>query len=114
MKIFDKVPTDNKDYFFKLTLTPSDNLQLCTPKGKRRVKSITMPLRLRWKHESISLGDAKIVRYRPADPTDPFPEQVLVEFETKQARSSNIKLGVQLRQGDAKVHVSAEMVPKSQ
>jgi hypothetical protein len=68
-KIFDKVPRNNKAYFIKLTLTPAYGLQLCTPKGKRRVKSITMPLRLRWKHESIDLADAKIVRYKPADPS---------------------------------------------
>lgn len=110
MKIFDKVPTDNKDYFVKLTITPSDTLQLCTPKGNRQVKSIKLPLRLRWKHEKLSLSDAKLVRYRPADASDSLPEQILVEFETKPAGSNNLRLGFQLAQGVDRVHVSAEVV----
>jgi hypothetical protein len=113
-KIFDKVPRNNKNYFFKLTITPMDELQLCTPKGKRRVKSITMPLRLRWKYESLDLADANIFRYKPAEPADALPEQVLVEFETKQARSKNVKLGIQLQQDHSTVHISAETVPKGE
>lgn len=98
MKIFDKVPKDDGYHILRLTLTPSDNLQVSTPKGSRRVTSITMPLRLRWRHEAISVDDAKIVRYRSAVAADPFPEQVLVEFETKQASSQNLRLGFLMQQ----------------
>jgi len=113
MKIFDKVPKDDKDHFVKVTLTPSDNLQLCTQKGNRRVKSVTMPLRLRWKHEAIPLSDAKIVRYKAADDADPLPEQVLVEFETKQASSQNLRMGFLLQQcsGDVLIRGIAQVVP---
>jgi hypothetical protein len=113
-KLFDKVPMDNNDHFINLHVTPSDNLQLCTPKGNRRVGSITLPLRLRWKLESMRLSDAKIIRYEPADPADPFPEQVRVEFETKQGTSNNVRLGVQLQQGDAMARVSVAIVPKNE
>ena len=113
MKLYDEVPKDDKDHFIKLTLTPSDNLQLCTSKGNRRVKAVTMPLRLRWRHEAISVSDAKIVRYKPADTTDPFPEQTLVEFETKQAGSSNLRLGFLLQQstGDVIIRGQIQVVP---
>lgn len=113
MKIFDKVPKDDKDHFIKLTVTPSDNLQLCTAKGNRRVKSITMPLRLRWKHEAIPLSDAKIVRYKAADIEDPLSEQVLIDFETKQASSQNLRMGFLLQQcsGDVMIRGLAEVVP---
>ncbi len=113
MKIFDKVPKDDEDHFFQLTVTPSDNLQLCTPKGRRRVKSVTMPLRLRWKHEAIPLSDAKVVRYKPVDTADPFPEHVLLEFQTKQASSQNLRLGFLLQQcsGDIMIHGLVEVVP---
>lgn len=110
MKIFDQVPTDNKDHFVKLTITPADALQFCTPKGNRQVKSITLPLRLRWKREDLSLSEAKLVRYRPADAADSLPEQVVVDFETKQARSNNLKVGFQLQQGSGSVFISAEVV----
>lgn len=113
MKIFDKVPRDNKEHFVKLTVTPSDNLQICTPKGNRPVKAITLPMRLRWKHEYIPLSEAKIVRYKPADNVDPLPEQVHVEFETKQASSNNLRLGFLLQQGDCDVMIRGliELVP---
>jgi hypothetical protein len=110
MKIFDNVPKDNKDHFGKVTLIPDHVLHLCTPGGTRQVKSITLPLRLRWKHEDIPLAEAKLVRYRPAEAADSLPEQFLVEFETKQARNNNIRMGFQLQQGGETVHVSAELV----
>lgn len=110
MKIFDQVPHDNKDYFLKVNIIPSDNLQIPTQKGGRQVKSILLPMRLRWKHEKFPLSEAKLVRYRPADAADPFPEQVLVEFETKQAISNNLRLGFQLQQDGPMVHISAELV----
>ena len=74
------------------------------------MKSITLPLRLRWKREDLSLSEAKLVRYRPADAADSLPEQVVVEFETKQARSNNLRVGFQLEQGSDKVSCSAELV----
>lgn len=115
MKIFDKVPKNDKDHFIKLTVTPSDNLQLCTAKGNRRVKSITMPLRLRWKHESIPLSEAKIVRYKAADNADPLPEQVLIDFETKQASSQNLRIGFLLQEcsGDVMIRGLVQIVPSA-
>ena len=109
MKIFDKVPRDNKDYFVELTITPSDTLLLSTPKGNRQVKSITLPMRLRWKHETLSLSEAKLVQYGPADAADPLPDQVRVEFETRQARSNNLRVGFQLQQGSDQISISAEL-----
>ncbi|MHB8974308.1 MAG: hypothetical protein ACYC3X_28615 [Pirellulaceae bacterium] len=109
LKIFDKVPMDNNDHFVEVMIEPSDTLQLCTSQGIRRVKSITMPLRLRWKHEFFPLSDATVVRYGPADSADVLPEQVRVEFETKQASSINLRVGFQLQQGDAKMHISGEV-----
>jgi hypothetical protein len=110
MKIFDRVPIDNRDHFVKLTITPADDLRFFTPKGNRQVKLITLPMRLRWKREDMPLSDAKLVRYRPADAADSLTEQVVVEFETKQARSNNLRVGFQLQQGSEQILVSAELV----
>ena len=112
-KVFDRIPKDDEDHFVTLTVTPSDKLQLCTSKGNRRVKAITMPLRLRWKHEFISLSDARTVRYKAADTVNPLPEHIFVEFETKQANSKNLRIGFVLQQGDGQVGIRAlaELVP---
>jgi len=116
MKLFDKVPKDNKDHFVKLAVTPSDNLWLDTPNGYRRVKAITMPLRMRWMYESIPLSAAKIGRYRPANAADTLPEQVLVEFETKQASSNNLRLGFLLEQSESDVVIRGlvKVIPAEQ
>jgi hypothetical protein len=112
MRIFDEVPKDDEDHFVKLTVTPSDNLQISTPQGDRQVKSVTMPLRLRWKQEAISLTDSKIVRYKAADITDSLPEQVLLEFETKQATTQNLRMSFLLHEckDDVVIRGSAQVI----
>ena len=94
-KIFEKVPMDSRDYYFNLSITPSENLEICTPRGHRRVKVVELPMRLRWKYEEVPLSDAKISRYRAGDSTDSFPEQVVVEFQTSQASKQNLQIGFQ-------------------
>ncbi len=110
MKLFDKVPTDNKDHFLTLEISPSNQLQLITQKGNRQVESIKMSLRLRWKQETISLADAKIVSYKPADAEDQFPGQMRVEFETKGAIINNLRFGFQQKQGDTSAILSLQLI----
>jgi hypothetical protein len=103
LRIFENVPMDDSDHFLTLTLTPSDNLLVCTPQGDRRVNALKMPLRLRWKHESLRLTDATMARYMPAAMDDLFSEHNLVEFETKQAKTNNLRLSLLFDSNDADV-----------
>lgn len=99
LKIFDKIPTDDKVYTLRLALQPSDSLHLQTPLGLRRVHEIKMRMALRWKHERLLLGDAKVVMYGPANRSDAMIKQVRAEFESKEATNLNLRLGIQFELG---------------
>lgn len=111
MKIFDSVPTDDKAHVRRVTVHPSDELQLRTRLGLRRVHEIKMALSLRWKHEQIPLGAAKVVLYRPAGAADSMPTQVRAEFESKEATNVNFRLGMQFEPGATEATFSLEPLP---
>lgn len=99
LKIFDKVPTDDKVHTLRLVLQPSDLLQLLTPRGPRRVNAVKMTVALRWKHEQILLSDAKVVMYGPASPSDAMAKQVRAEFESKDSANLIARFGMQFEPG---------------
>ena len=111
MKIFDTIPTDDKTYVRRVTVRPSDNLQLRTSLGLRSVHEIKLALSLRWKHEQILLSDAKVVLYRPAGVADSKVTQVRAEFESKEATNMNIRLGMQFEPGATEATFSLESLP---
>lgn len=111
MKLFDKVPKDDKDHFTELRITPSDTLLVCTSKGERPVRSITMRMRLRWKHERLSLSQAHLTRYRAGGADPSLPEQTLVEFETTQASSQNLRVGFLMQQGSDQMRALLRILP---
>lgn len=98
-KIFDKVPVDDKVHTVRLEVRPSDLLQLRTHRGLRRVHSVKMKLALRWKHEQILRGDARVVMYGPANPYDPMRKQVRAEFESKDSANLISRFAMQFEPG---------------
>jgi hypothetical protein len=109
LDIFNSVPKDGSERFVMLTITPSDTLRFCTPDHNLSVKSIILPLRLRWRREEIPLSAARIANYRPSDVLGTLSEQFVVQFETKEASSNNIKIYFQLEKDVQQFSVSAEI-----
>lgn len=111
LKIFDSIPKDDRVHRRRIVLEPSDNLQLRTTRGLRRVVRVSMHMALRWKHERIALGNARVVNYRPVDPSDPLIPQVRAEFESKEASASNLRFAIQVQPGDSNAALSVELLP---
>jgi hypothetical protein len=109
LKIFEGVPKDDLVHLRRISLEPSDNLQICTRVGLRRVHSIKMSLSLRWRHERISLETASIFRYQPANPTDPMRPQIRAEFESREAAASNIRVGLQFQAGRDDISLTLQL-----
>lgn len=111
MKIFDTVPTDDKAHVRRIAVRPSDSLQLRTRFGPRKVHEIKLALSLRWKHEVIRLGDARVALYKSAHGVDSMPDQVRAEFESNEATSANVRLGMQFEPGATQATFSLELLP---
>lgn len=110
-KLFDRIPSDDKPHRCVVTVTGRDVLMLKTRLGLRRVRSIKMPLLLRWKHEHIPLASARVVAY--ADPGSPSSGAVHVraEFESKEAQLANVRFGFQFEQGSEQAVLSLQILP---
>lgn len=107
-KIFDAVPKDDKPHRCVVTATSADDLLLKTPLGPRRVRSVRMPLLLRWKHEYIPLEAANVVAYATAGAT---ARHIRAEFESKEAQSANVRFGFQFEEGSEYVALGMQLTP---
>lgn len=70
-----------------------------------------MRMALRWKHERLLLGDAKVVMYGPASSSDAMVKQVRAEFESKEATNLNLRLGMQFAPGSDTATFTLETRP---
>ena len=111
LKIFDSVPKDDAVHKRHIVIKPSDELLIRTRYGYRRVESVRMKLTLRWKHEHIKLADAKVVSYVPASAADPMPPQVRAEFEFTEARTANLRFGMQFQPGNDSALFTVQLTP---
>lgn len=111
MKIFDSIPVDDKVYVRHIAVKASDDLYLQTILGPRRIQEIKLKMALRWKHESISIGAANVVKYSPASPSTGQPILIRAEFESKEAPHMNLRLGFQVEPGSTDVIFSIETLP---
>ena len=95
----------------KIGLQVEDNLQVQTIAGLRAVKEIELEVALSWKKEVIPITDAKRVQYSaPEGVTGPTFGRV--EFETKEATKTNVKIGIQQELGRDELILSMQLVRK--
>ena len=109
--IFENVPSDNQAHLFRLSVAPPDDVHVLTRLGPRKIRSVELPVALRWKHEEMPLSAASVVKYVPASASDPMPTYVRAEFATREAATTNIRLSIQVKTGGGLAALSVEPLP---
>ncbi len=111
LKVFDSVPVNDQVHIRRLAIRSSDDLYVITTLGRRRVREIKMALSLRWKHEEVERKDAKVILYESANSKEAMRAQVRIEFESKEATHTNLRLGMQFIPGSDEVRLSVDVLP---